>query len=363
LATALREANVDVELSATGLPVALEALARTARSLGMDLERFLAHYPFRHGSHDADVYHLTAQHLATLLEVKRFDRPVVVTVHDIIPYLVRYDPELTAYRHQIHRLFDSLAMRGLRRADVLIADSEWTKQTLVDELGIPPSRIWVVYLGVDHDVFRPLAVPEAFLSRYGLDTDRRLILYVGSEDPRKNLAALIGAFAMIRSDRHDVQLVKVGAPHHADQRRRLCALAESLETGAAIRWIDHVSDADLPIFYNAADVLVLPSFYEGFGLPMLEAMACGTPVVCSNGGSLPELAGDAALVVEPCSAPLARAINRVLRDADCRAALRAKGLERAATFTWKATALGTLAAYLTATRTPAGVSSARLMSN
>jgi glycosyltransferase involved in cell wall biosynthesis len=265
--------------------------------------------------------------------------PVAVTVHDIIPYLTRDDPRLCAYRHPIHRLFDWLAMQGLKRAGRLIADSAWTKQTLVDALGYPAGRIDVVHLGVDPAVYRPVAVTTEFRHRYGLPADRRYVTYVGSEDPRKNLETLWRAFAIVHRDHPDTVLLKVGHSHSAHERERLARLAVELGIADAVRFLGAVPEDDLPGIYGASAVCVLPSRYEGFGLPVLEAMACGTPVICASAGSLPEITGRAALSVDPNDiAGLANALDKILAGHLLAGQLRDQGLSRARPFTWSRTA-------------------------
>jgi glycosyltransferase involved in cell wall biosynthesis len=272
---------------------------------------------------------------------------VVVTVHDVIPYLLRNDPCLCTYRTPADRLFDRLALAGLRRADWLFADSEYTKRCLVAELGLRPQTIEVVYLGVEHERFRPLAASPAVRERYGLPEGRRYLIYVGSEDPRKNLPTLIRALALVRARLPELELIKVGRAHFVQERRRLLALAQQTGVREAIHFLDDVPEQDLPLLYNLADACVLPSLYEGFGFPVLEAMACGTPVVCSNATSLPEVAGDAAVLVD-CTGgggELAAALYRVLSDSALRFALGGKGLARAARFRWSNTARLAVGAY------------------
>jgi glycosyltransferase involved in cell wall biosynthesis len=270
-------------------------------------------------------------------------------VHDIIPYLTRHDRRLRAYGHGVHRVFDWLAMRGLRRAQSLgplLADSVWTKRTLVDTLGLRPEGIAVVPLGVDQEAFRPVPVPPEVRLRYGLSEGAPYVLYVGSEDPRKNLDVLLRAFALVSPRRPQARLLKVGPAQHQGQRRRLENLAGELGIGPAVRFLDHVSESDLPRLYNAAAVCVLPSAYEGFGLPVLEAMACGTPVVCAAAGALPELVGGAAPLFPAHSAQaLAGVLLELLRDPARRAALARRGLGRAASFTWQQTAAATAGHY------------------
>ena len=308
----LRAAGVDVRSASLTQPLP-EPVARLGRRAGYDVEAFFRSYPLRADVRPGYITHLTSQTLATLLLTQRLPRPVVVTVHDILPYLLRDDPALSVYRNQAQRLFDALAMRGLRRADRLIADSHYTKRTVVDALGIPAGRIDVVHLGVDTERFRPLPVPNAFRMRYGLPADRRYVLYVGSEDPRKNVPLLLRAFAMVRRELPDLILLKVGAAAFPEQRVRHRELAASLGIADAVRWIDDVPEEDLPLCYNVADVLAFPSRYEGFGFPVLEALACGTPVVALRASSVPELVGDAAVLIDdPAPNVLAAALADVL---------------------------------------------------
>ena len=189
---------------------------------------FFANYPLRAQLESADLYHLTGQMLATLLLFQQFPRPVVVSVLDIIPYLVHEDPELNTFRHPIDYMFYRLALAGLRRADALIAISEYTKRTLVDALHLREKQIHVVYPTVDHEKFRPMLVSDAFLSRYGLAKELQYILFVGSEAPRKNLSTLIRAFAQVKQHLPRVKLLKVGSSQFSQERRKLEALIASL---------------------------------------------------------------------------------------------------------------------------------------
>lgn len=311
--------------------------------LGADVQTFLLNYPLWAAYPPAEVYHLTSQNLASLLLFRHPPGRVVITVHDIIPYMLRNDPQLCTYRTFADRMFDGLAMLGLRRADHLIADSHYTRHCVVKRLGIASERVSVVHLGIDHERFRPQAVPEAIYARYGLRRDRCYLIYVGSEDPRKNLVTLLQALARVRAARYDVELIKVGRAHFAAERRKLSDLAAQLGVGHAIHWLDNVSEEDLPLLYNLADVCVMPSLYEGFGFPVLEAMACGTPVVCARAASLPELVGGAAQLVSPHDAVgLAEAILATLA---IRHRLTLDMIEQSQRFSWQQTAADVLRIY------------------
>jgi len=349
LHSGLRQAGVDAVRVAPALPPLLDAGYSLFRRLGMDLPAFLTNYPIWAIYPQADVYHLTSQNLASLLLFRRPAGKVVVTVHDIIPYMLRNDPQLSTYRTVADRLFDRLAMAGLKRADHLIAVSRYTRQCVVEHLGIAPEKIAVVRLGIDHERFRPLPVPATIRERYGLPEGRRYLIYVGSEDPRKNLIALVRALAQIRRELPDVQLIKVGRARHDRERQRLLELATRLGVRTAIHLLEDVPEDDLPLLYNVADVCVMPSLYEGFGFPLLEAMACGTPVVCANGASLPEIGGTGGLLFQHGPAAvenLASALLQVLTHRNLSLAMRAQGQDHAAAFNWSDTTYKTLTVYL-----------------
>ncbi len=262
--------------------------------------------------------------------------PGVVTVHDL-GYLIY--PEA-------HRRFDRWYLewttrRHTRVAAHLLADSEATRQDLIRHYHADPDRITVVYPGLD-PTFHPIDDPDqlaAARSRYDIHQD--YVIHVGTLHPRKNLKRLLDAFATLNSQFtvHSSQLILAGSPGWlADD---LIACAEAL--GDRVVLTGHVAQADLPALISGARALVMPSLYEGFGFPVLEAMACGTPVVASNTSSLPEVAGDAALLVDPHDTDaLAGALHRILTDDDLRTELRRRGLQRAQQFTWQRAAQQTL---------------------
>jgi len=298
------------------------------------LRAFLTNYPLWCRYPDADIYHLGQQALASLLLIRRPRGKVIVTVHDIFPHLLRNDP------------WFRLAVLGLERADHLIAISHYTKRTLVDHLGILPEKITVVYHGIDHERFRPLVADSSIRETYRLPEGRRYLIYVGTEDPRKNLVTLVRALAQVRRELPEVELIKAGRSHCVEERQCLVELAAELGVLKAIHFLEDVEEDHLPQLYNLAELYVTPSLYEGFGFPLLEAMACGTPVVYADAGSLPEIAGSAGIAVAPVNTDsLARGLLSLLRQRDQQSALRAAGRERAASFTWAASTQSILAVY------------------
>jgi len=273
--------------------------------------------------------------------------PTVVTVHDIS---YEFFPEAFSLRDRI--ILSSFVPGSARRAARVIAVSEQTRDDLVRVYKLDPARIRVIY-EAPASMYRRLsdrAQIRRVLDRYGIMRD--YILAVGNLQPRKNLPRLISAYDALRR-RGEIQhlLVIVGqAGWHGDE-----VLGSALKSpwGRDIVFPGFVPDADLVELYNGAAAFVYPSLYEGFGLPLLEAMACGTPVICSNVASLPEVAGDAAIQVDPTDvAGLAGAIRGLLGNSSLAAELGMRGAARAAQFSWERTARETLAGYGEATRAP-----------
>jgi glycosyltransferase involved in cell wall biosynthesis len=231
--------------------------------------------------------------------------------------------------------------------DIILTYSEHTKQDAVATLGIDAEIIRVTPLAA-HEQFRPLEDQHqvrAVLEKHGL-TKHPYVLNIGTLEPRKNITRLLEAFHRLKQQDYALEheLVLVGAK--GDLHEAIWETLHRLQLEAQVRWLGHVPFEDLPALLNGADLFVYPSLYEGFGLPPLEALSCGTPVVASSSTSLPEVVGDAGVLVDPLSVEqLAEAMRRVLTDAPLRAALRDKALRRAQTFSWEKTARLTLAAY------------------
>lgn len=278
-----------------------------------------------------------------LLHVPGFDAPlwkpcpVVLTVHDLIGML--YPQNLP----KVSRLYWSRWLPFTTgHADAIIADSECTRRDILRLLRLPPERVQVIHLGVE-ERFHPQhrEATGACRSRYRLPEE--FILYVGTLEPRKGVDTLINAYVKL-AGRYPHQLVIAGKRGWYYQS--IFQRVADLGLAGRVRFLDYVPDDDLPSLYASATVFAFPSSYEGFGLPVLEAMASGTPVVCSDGSSLREIAAQSALAV-PSGQPeaLAAALESVLAGAGLRDDLRQKGLERAAKFTWEKTARETLEVY------------------
>jgi glycosyltransferase involved in cell wall biosynthesis len=268
-----------------------------------------------------------------------------VTVHDIIPFITRHDKEINLF-NRFEKFLDYLSMQGLKKAKRIITDSEYSKKTLIKYLDYPEERIDVIYLGIDHDKFKVIKNSRQKLEKYGIENECINVLYVGSEMPRKNLQTLIKAFYKLKKKIPNARLIKLGEHQAPEARERLKTLIKKLGLQNDVVFTGYVPEEDLPLFYTAADLFVQPSLYEGFGLPVLEAMACGTSVVSSNATSLPEVVGNAGIMVDPIDVDgFVKAMYEVLTNDGLRENIIKKGLERAKMFTWKKTAEETLKVY------------------
>lgn len=266
--------------------------------------------------------------------------PQVITVHDLI-----FDRYPTYMPSRWARPYYRLLMKmSSRKANAVVAVSQATRDDLVRYYKLPPEKIVVVPEGVDPH-FHPVT-DEAQLQitreRYGLSD--RFILVVGVRRPHKNLARLVCAFAGIDTA-YSYQLVFVG-PQDRRFPDEACLAAEQSGVNGRARFLDWVTEADLPKLYSLATLLALPSIIEGFGLPALEAMACGTPVLAANSSSLPEVVGQAGLFFDPYDIQsIASSLQKMLLDEDLRSRLASSGKERASTFTWESTASQILAVF------------------
>lgn len=273
----------------------------------------------------------------------------VVTVHDLAHARM---PECAEPKNVA--FLNAHLPRTLGRARMVLTDSEFTARELAELFGYPRERTRVTHLGVDA-CFSPRseAEKEAARRRHGLPPD--FILCVGTIEPRKNVGALLEAYRLLREGGGATPpLVLVGGDGWREEADRIGRLIATPPFAGAVRRLAYLGHDELPAVYSAARLFVFPALYEGFGLPPLEAMACGTPVVCSDAASLPEVVGDAALLVRPRDAQgIAAAMRRLLDDGRLRGELAERGLERAKRFTWAETARKTVAAYREALSFPA----------
>lgn len=256
----------------------------------------------------------------------------VPTIHDVKPLLF---PELRARTNLNRRIEQWLVGNRWKAIDHVITISEHSRHDLLQHVPLNPDQVTVTPLGLDAERFRPAGHRREV---------RPYVFCVAGSDPTKNVGCLLEGFAKLPETlRHRLELVLAG---DVCKRTDIRAAIVRLGIGPQTRLIGVVSDAELVDYYQQATVFVFPSLYEGFGLPVLEAMGCGCPVICSNASSLPEVAGDAAVLIDPYdSGQLADGLLRVAESSALQDNLRARGLTRAAQFSWDRTAAETVAVY------------------
>lgn len=298
--------------------------------------RFLKQARFSTGArkHAIDLYHEPA------FLAYRFRGPTIVTVHDL-SWIRHPETHPSERLREMNRFMPGV----IDRAAHILVDSEFVRQEVMDYYGVPGNRVTTVLLGVGQE-FQPRNEAECLpvLARFGLQY-RRYQLAVGTLEPRKNLSTVIDAFSMLPDAvRKQFPLVIAGLKGWGMESlpERLAGMMSRGE----VRMLGYVAQDELPAIYAGAQLLVYPSLYEGFGLPPLEAMACGVPVIASGRASLPEVVGDAGLVVEPLdTGSIARNMRAVIEDAALHASLSRAGRERAQMFTWRRFAHETIAVY------------------
>lgn len=265
-------------------------------------------------------------------------QPCAVTIYDLS--FIHHPGRLPAARRLYLRLMTAVTCR---RARAVFAISESTARDVVATLRIAPEKVHVIAPGIDRQVFRPLDADAVRAFRAAKGLPERFWLFIGTLEPRKNLPMLLEAYAALPESQRLPLILGGGKGWDYDP---IFAAVERHRLGDWVQFPGFIPPDDLPFWYNGAEVFVYPSIFEGFGLPVLEAMACGTPVIVSEASSLPEVAGDAGMLVPPedvgaWTAALACAAD----DAEWRRAARERGIERAARFTWTAAAQRTAAVY------------------
>jgi glycosyltransferase involved in cell wall biosynthesis len=280
---------------------------------------------------------------ATLIPLRQDGFACVATIHDLVAFLY---PETIPKKYALYMTW--LLKRVVKRAQRIISVSQCTKDDLVRVLGVPPERIAVIHEAAQPG-FHPIGDQEALervRRRHGIT--KPFFYHVGNVEPRKNLPRLLKAFLSLRG-RLKGQAQMVISGQEGWLTRRLHGEIGRLDLGQDVIFTGYLPQEELPLMMNAACAFVFPSLYEGFGLPALEAMSCGTPLITSNLSSLPEIVGDAALLVEPKDEEqIAEAMWRVFEDAQLRQRLSSLGLEQAARFSWPKAARQTMQVYMDA---------------
>jgi len=283
---------------------------------------------------EANVKHITYQDLGYLLNSIKLEKSII-TCHDLIPWV--YDKNRSSFWKN--------NLNGLKKADRIITVSEFSKREIIKYLNYPKENIHIVYPAVDHKAYKKMDIVNT-LNKGNITKNENIILYVGSEEPRQNLDLLISAFKKLKMTLPDVKLLKIGNPHLYGAREKLLKQIDYLGLQKDVIFLDFVEEKELPLRYNSADLMVYPCSYAGFGLPPLEAMACGTPVITSNTTSLPEVVGDAGIMVNPSDInELADNMYEVITNDGLSKDMAKKGLKRAKLFNWDESAQKTLQIY------------------
>lgn len=284
-----------------------------------------------------DLYHVP-QNGVGLSE--NIDCAKVITLHDIIPLRM---PETVSSRYL--KIFNHVLPKLIPNCEGIITVSEYSRDDISKEFNFPKEKIYVTHLASEK-IYKPLnksKCKEIIKHKYSIYNN--FILYVGGFSPRKNILGLIEAFSLIpKSKRKNIKLVITGRKGFSYSKYK--EKTESLKISQDVIFTDFIPLEDMPVFYNSAEALVYPSFYEGFGLPPLEAMACGTPVIASNVTSLPEVCSNAALLIDPNNIDeLSYSIEKVLNDNILVETMSKNGLLRSMQFSWRQTSLNTIKAY------------------
>ena len=286
-----------------------------------------------------DVLHTIDNDISPVLRAKR-----VVTIHDILPLIELKNPGWEIYNVKRTKRRVRVMLKAILKADRIIAVSENTKNDIIRNFSVDPSKISVIYLGKDV-LFRPLKDKEKIkktMKKYNIS--KRFLLCISAYSSRKNLVRLLVSFQKIRQH-NNCQLVIFGKPLNKGRfLETLDNLSSSVREDVIIT--GYIPLEDVVYLYNGAEFFIYPSLYEGFGLPVLEAMSCGCPVITSNTSSLPEVAGDAGILIDPYNLDeMTGAMERLPSDEKLREELKVKGLKRAELFTWEETARKTLQVY------------------
>lgn len=288
------------------------------------------------------IIHINNQRLGMVLHLNDFS-PSVIFCHDIIEHVMSEYWGGLAYKTFIHTY-----LAGTLKADVVLTPSRWTAGEIRKHFPAASTRLEPIHDAVDHALFHQLD-RRLFLKRFGLPQDRKYLLYVGSEQPRKNFPAVVRTFIGARKEFPSLTLLKIGRPDEVEGHPVHKQIQEELAAAglsSQALFFEDLLDEMMPEAYSAADAFVFPSLYEGFGLPVLEAMACGTPVVASNTTAIPEVVGDGAILVPPTDEnAILEATLSVLRDDELRADLSSRGRRRAELFSWDKSAMRLLEIY------------------
>ncbi|MCL5029014.1 MAG: glycosyltransferase family 4 protein [Bacteroidetes bacterium] len=273
---------------------------------------------------------ITSQHLIHQIRFLR-KRTKFVIIFDLIDLSI-----YTRYPKPMQQWLLQFLYKAVKKADQVITISDYSKSEIINKLKIDPAKVKVIYICNELNRFRPIAKKDRdkLRSKLGFSSNKFIILNVGSDQPRKNIETLIKALALLKESIHDFIFIKIGEPQWPGSRDRLLALVRNLELSHDVKFINYTDENQLADFYNICDVFVMPSLYEGFGVPLIEAMASGIPVVTTKLTAIPEIVENAAYYInEPkCSSELASAIYHVISDPSLSMDLAARSLKQSQKF-------------------------------
>lgn len=280
----------------------------------------------------ADIYHFFNYIIPRNIKGK-----VVNTVYDMV---YKLHPE-TMEKGNLQKLHKNL-QRSCRDSDVILTISQNSKQEISDFMNVTPNKIEIAYPAVDRDIFKPEKNTDLVQMKYKIPGE--YLLYLGTLEPRKNITSLIKAFKIISEKNKDIFLVIAGKKGWMYEE--IFKLVDDLHLNGKVIFTGYVEDKDIPFLYSSAVAFIFPSLYEGFGMPPLEAMACGTPVIVSNTSSLPEVVGDAGIFVDPLNIEnIAFEMDRLLNDNSLQQEYSKRGLQRSKIFSWEDSAKKVIDVY------------------
>lgn len=295
-----------------------------------------------HSLRRAALSNLDVFHVSDVTDLVPEHAKQVATIYDLSPVIF---PQF--HTRENRDLFARKLKHIRQHTDVLIAISENTKHDVIQHLGFPSDRVFVAYGGVSEGFasnYDPNTLHNT-LKKYGI-REPGYVLHVGTLEPRKNLVRLVEAYALVRRRQGDATPPLVFAGGNGWDNDEIFATVKRHHLTEHVQFLGFVDDADLPSLYHGATIFAYPSLYEGFGIPVLEAMACGVPVLTSSVSSIPEIVGDTAILVQPQNTQqIAEGLQHLLEDAELRRDLGRRGLQRSKQFSWRETAKATLAAY------------------
>jgi glycosyltransferase involved in cell wall biosynthesis len=330
----------DVDFVALQSP-AEDSYGHIIEVFGRKIKRIIDHLRFvRRIPRHYRIYHLLNPNLGILL-LKH--HPSVVTVHDLAPFIPMANRDMVTQSYGLDTpilIAMQINMMFVRCADRIISMSQHTKNDLISVLGVDSRRIKVIYPGIDRSLFGPRDLKKARRDLH-LPLNKKIILHVGVDEPRKNIQTLIKAFYMVKKKFPRALLIRIGG-----MRRTTHRLISSLGLENAI--LNYRKVVNIAPFYNVADLFVFPSYYEGFGFPLIEAMASGCPVIAGDTSSIPEVVGKAGIILPSSDVTLLNEnISQTLTDQNMRSMMIKKGLERSLKFDWRVCAKQTLEIYET----------------